>query len=1697
MEDDLRLMTDEDEISNNENVPIKNRLFYFYYQINKKNEINEVVTSIFIVIETLQQISFVFSEPLYSLWKIKNEKTGDFLKKIITGPRLSQLFRLVKFNVYLIVWIALVIILFSFIISILLSIQINNMKFTFFRFNVILGSYCFNAMNGVLLNPILETLLLMVKCENKKVEITNDGIECFKSIHILYLSITILFFILFFIVLITNELFNFSPIEKEKEIVKINNSSEIIYIFLKIIILVLYIVNASDWMIICVGLLGYFKLLKENFEEITYNSHQLELLLCIRNCSISWAYLMIFLAYISKSNKFIYFLLFGYPLVILLSIILKNYFDSNKYIGYSPSAKDANEYLQKLFFFIRLARDKIQSQKTNSLNGMSDILLKGYISLHEENCIDEDCPLKTYITTSNENIQRMCLLNFINNNFSTGLRYYPTSHRIKIEYVKFNLSLKFNVNNAKMLISQIEESDKSITEEYIFYTIKETMNSMYVSHSNNHEEETEISDGELNMKFKKLKNLIEETTKLFNDFWGNLGTNLSMNLAKIFILGKKLNSLLKDIQNLWDKDLKNTKIEPNTQSIAQLYAFFLKKILRNKHASEEVLRKIEEESHLNYKKYDNQKISVENLDTILENPDIICFARTNNKGECDIIQCSNSFVHFIGYQKFNLIGKKVETIMPSIFHEENAHAKMLSKRLKNAQNFLARDGIYNLDKKQNKIICPKEKNGFIRICLIRHTLYSEDDFGNSFLIKVKFEPRDLKSNYPFYILAKNDFTIESISSSALNLGLTQDLIKKHIIDLNILIRNESFNAINFNDRVDDYEDEAKPVFWVYPYFIYPKDDNVKNIGEIDIEKVVSESKRKKFNLVISKIRYSEDVVLAYLFRFIEIKGDRNDKEYIQNQELKLKDEFNVMYDLYNLHYIRTKLVFEKEGTINDELKTINNFEGKVNPITQSFIFPSGTGMTDEGLNINRKKSKKNKRKDDSISEEEEPLKEITKDSVNKLQTRNSLEIQDYIFSLTFYGKSISLEKHRPNKERYPTGMSAEPLIKINLMEFKNKVDKKLKKKKQYNKKVVAQSNNNDNDELNNNIALSEDENSNKIDNSTPEKKEKVKEEEISVDPNTYLNQYVGNKSIKRIQFLSIFMFIIMIILIVFEFIQTITYLNKIVDSLKIGQNSYDVIDGIAYSKYFLTEVILLKDPEYPHKNYSFNSDLDYIHNLMNELSIYQGIISTSYSYITSSSKIKYIKGLSNYMDSLLLYLNTISNGEEHVEFLSLSSAMGRLGTDLFFVSIIRDNTNQISMTNKNTYDLMVNLLNDYTIYWNIITQKIFEAVYSFKKMPNTFYASLALSFVFVLINGILLVKFLKSVILEKEKPLELFFTIKKKIFESLKTESEVFLNNLLNKIVGNDDVEQETKSEASLKIIDNDIIIQKLKNKNHYQKVGRSKKEFLKIYLNFISIFIITEIFLVIKFIKVKTSLNKYSRYSKVLNATEFCHFDLISICDFTKSFFYNQSIKILNSSDTENVILEKIQLITEAFGEMILAVYDNLNYLNNNYGDFFYEMLNGDINNIIQGGKGNVENLTKTKIYGCKSVAFRYFDMFKFLWQNYLLNKTDKYLYYPRFEQINNVLRNIIRPWFTIIIEELYKGYYNFHDSEKLFHIYAFIIILAMLIIYYLFIWRSQERDLKEKLNNSLELLNLLPGELKLKMVDKLKEEEENINNN
>ena len=41
MDDDFKIMTEEDDLTKNERIPLKNRLFNFYYQINKKKDIKK------------------------------------------------------------------------------------------------------------------------------------------------------------------------------------------------------------------------------------------------------------------------------------------------------------------------------------------------------------------------------------------------------------------------------------------------------------------------------------------------------------------------------------------------------------------------------------------------------------------------------------------------------------------------------------------------------------------------------------------------------------------------------------------------------------------------------------------------------------------------------------------------------------------------------------------------------------------------------------------------------------------------------------------------------------------------------------------------------------------------------------------------------------------------------------------------------------------------------------------------------------------------------------------------------------------------------------------------------------------------------------------------------------------------------------------------------------------------------------------------------------------------------------------------------------------------------------------------------------------------------------------------------------------------------------------------------------------------
>jgi len=131
------------------------------------------------------------------------------------------------------------------------------------------------------------------------------------------------------------------------------------------------------------------------------------------------------------------------------------------------------------------------------------------------------------------------------------------------------------------------------------------------------------------------------------------------------------------------------------------------------------------------------------------------------------------------------------------------------------------------------------------------------------------------------------------------------------------------------------------------------------------------------------------------------------------------------------------------------------------------------------------------------------------------------------------------------------------------------------------------------------------------------------------------------------------------------------------------------------------------------------------------------------------------------------------------------------------------------MTQRNTYDLMFNLLNDYLTTWRELTFIIIRDVKSHTSGDNKLVIIFGCSFLISIISLISIKRLIGKFIDDREKPIDLFLTIKKQKFEELKFSSEAFLNKLLNKFFGNEESEEEMLSDSAIKIKPDEINIAK------------------------------------------------------------------------------------------------------------------------------------------------------------------------------------------------------------------------------------------------------------------------------------------------
>ena len=1687
---------------------------YFYSLSHEQKDLNSFLIYILITIEAIQLISYAFTSPHYISWKLE-QKNIKLLSNILGIFRLTPLMKLVDYKLFSLIFTILSSLIFLFFVLVLVQVFFSNPNSKMNHFFSKLIHYIIEIISTILYIPITEIALIPIKCIDGHVYGPKKPEKCWEGIHYLNTTLGIIGTILLLIISIFVMNFKFYPFQKTSSTARINSNNDILRIIMKLFAILQNILISNEYISLFIMLLISIILFFSCFNNKTYNNFRLELFINIKNLIIIWTYFVLLVSKIQMNiiaNGLIYLLLFGCPIIVILSIVI--YKDKDYKLSYlSVKRYNAKEYIKKAKYIIKL----IDSYLERNINMRSEneeererniIILKGNINLHNKICTNKDCPLTKFNNNEgNYNVQKQCLLNYMNIFFNQGLKRFPDDFDLLVLNIYFNYNKKFNLNSVRANFIHLKKLECTIKQNYIIFCIEQKFKNMKNNININNNKDNESQADMTEQKYMKLKYLIENSIKLYDEFWGIFSTTITNNINtnKLYLIGEKLNKYLTEINNLWENDLKNRRINNDFKNIVQLYCNFLVELLWDQKKSKEIYKKLNDESLNSYNTNDNKnkEDNGDGLDSLLNNQDFWLYYDFDEKGNTKIVQCTYSFCHYLGYQKFHIIGKPLEMIMPNLLNGSyNKYVGECIKTIHDGQNSQKNLSFRENDSnKDSKLIMIKNRMGYIFPFFSSLTISNDNDYSDSFLVKSKLENRDTKSEYSYSILTNTDFTIENISSSSIHLGLTLDLLKKYVVKMDVLVRSEDDQALNLIEGYNKYEEEPKIVCWVFPDLIYPKDD-INHVKEEEIVDLIEKSHKKKIKLQIKAIKLNSEENLGFAFKFSEITSQSKRKKKFNEESCIPKNNKNlILFDLLQLNYIRGLIVNKKSE--NGVVRSIIEDEEEENKL------PS---RRNEQNNDKTKKKKKSKfvemsSDEDFDNDNDNDINILTKEKIAELQVHNYESIKNFIFSLPFYASDVGLERFRPNGEKYSASRMTESLLKINVSKFckrmneKYKIDQIIKKRK--NK---VDNNDNNNAPINspkssgtdNNLLSASTTNSlNSNINSDPQKEEMNKG--IASDSSSALSNVFTSNSIKYLDLLMLVNFSLFIILVTLEFFVKYRHFNKIIMKIDYLHSGYKIINVLLYTKYFITEGVIANTLNqngiiYEPANHSGYDN--FLKNIQNELAFYRQEFTETFDVFSSN---QLSQEFQNYLSQTQLKIYTIAvNNYDIIEIL-FNSAMTRIPAS---INEISNNPSLLSMNNRDTYELMNNLLNEYFINWEKLSQILFkDSLKATKYHFPVLITSLSLILVSIIIL-IFFIKFLMIFLIERERPINLFLTLKKKVFESLKNAAESFSNKILNKIFGNEDVEDESKQYYQTNIEPNDINIVKFKAINNTFSSFKSVNlliEILIMFILFLLVFVVSLIFLYCDFRNRMNKINDFINLYEKLNSAQF---SLIFSLDVFKSYLYNNSIPILNSENIEPFFTKSFMDISEKIEQLFIYSSQTKTFLTDEYYEKYQNFLYRDISELLE--KDFYERYAeKYKISfekGIISCEFKLFENIRSMSMNYYINiKKDENRgdsiaaileeNDSTFHMINSSVQYLIRYWYHGVIEFMTKALEDYKEKSQMFYIIFFICLITIDILVYSFLWRYYEQKLYLLLKRSIDLINLIPQEIKNIIIEKLNE--------
>ena len=245
--------------------------------------------------------------------------------------------------------------------------------------------------------------------------------------------------------------------------------------------------------------------------------------------------------------------------------------------------------------------------------------------------------------------------------------------------------------------------------------------------------------------------------------------------------------------------------------------------------------------------------------------------------------------------------------------------------------------------------------------------------------------------------------------------------------------------------------------------------------------------------------------------------------------------------------------------------------------------------------------------------------------------------------------------------------------------------------------------------------------------------------------------------------------------------------------------------------------------------------------------------------------------------------------------------------------------------------------------------------------------------------------------------------------------------------------------------------------------------------------------------------MGNLEQFIQLLNTLDISHFDISITVQIFKSVLLNKSIPILNNDDTIEEFVFTFLSSTERFEDIIIYTSKTKSFLSGDYLKKYRQYFLGDYSELL----GQTFDNQNSQIffsyvkYGIKPVEIYIIELMRFYSIKYIssdeINIIDDRISIilqnidENFIKFNMLLESLLSKWYIGMQDLMIESYYDFHKKTKTTYIIVFIFLIIIVILYYLIIWKIFQDKLNTLLKESINLINLIPQEIKNIIIEKI----------